>query len=66
MLEHVKREILNISSKNRLKNKFSIQLAYSAGGLSVRIAEQTVDNQNYSTAAANQRDATTLSVALAF
>ena len=44
----------------------SIQLAYSAGGLSIRIAEQSVDNQNYDTAAANQRDATTLSVALAF
>jgi outer membrane protein OmpU len=44
----------------------SFQLAYSSGGLSVRVAEQTVDNKNYSTAAANQRDATTLSVALAF
>jgi len=44
----------------------SVQLAYSSGGLSIRIAEQTVDNKNYSTAAANQRDATTLSVALAF
>jgi hypothetical protein len=44
----------------------SIQLAYSSGGLSVRIAEQTIDNKNYSTAAANQRDATTVSVSLAF
>ena len=44
----------------------SFQVAYSAGGLSVRIAEQTVDNKNYCTNAANQRDATTLSVALAF
>jgi hypothetical protein len=44
----------------------SVQLAYSAGGLSVRIAEQSVDNKNYCTAAANQRDATTISVALAF
>jgi len=44
----------------------SVQLAYSAGGLSIRIAEQTVDNQNYDTSASNQRDATTLSVALAF
>ena len=44
----------------------SVQLAYSAGGLSVRIADQTVDNKNYCTNAANQRDATTLSVALAF
>ena len=44
----------------------SIQAAYSAGGLSIRIAEQTVDNKLYATGAANQRDATTLSVALAF
>ena len=44
----------------------SFQVAYSAGGLSVRVAEQTVDNKNYCTNAANQRDATTLSVALAF
>jgi hypothetical protein len=44
----------------------SVQLAYSAGGLSVRIAEQSVDNKNYCTATANQRDATTISVALAF
>jgi hypothetical protein len=44
----------------------SLQVAYSVGGLSLRIAEQTVDNKNYSTGTANQRDATTLSVALAF
>jgi len=44
----------------------SMQIAYSAGGLSVRVAEQTVDNKNYCTNAANQRDATTISVALAF
>jgi hypothetical protein len=44
----------------------SVQVAYSAGGLSIRLAEQTVDNKNYSTGTAAQRDATTLSVALAF
>jgi len=44
----------------------SFQIAYSAGGLSVRVADQTVDNKNYCTNAANQRDALTLSVALAF
>ena len=44
----------------------SYQIAYSSGGLSIRVAEQTVDNKSYATAAANQRDATTLSVALAF
>jgi len=44
----------------------SLQVAYSAGGMSIRLADQTVDNKNYCTNAANQRDATTLSVALAF
>jgi outer membrane protein OmpU len=44
----------------------SVQIAYSAGGLSVRLAEQSVDNAKYSTATTAQRDATTLSVALAF
>jgi len=44
----------------------SYQIAYSSGGLSVRIAEQSVDNKNYATAAANQREGTTVSVALAF
>jgi len=44
----------------------SFQIAYSAGGMSIRVAEQTVDNKSYCTNTANQRDATTLSVALAF
>ena len=44
----------------------SIQVAYSVGGLSVRLADATVDNALYATADTNQRDATTLSVALAF
>jgi len=44
----------------------AIQIAYSAGGLSVRLAEQSIENQSYATGAAAERDATTLSVALAF
>ncbi len=44
----------------------SYQIAYSSGGLSVRFAEQDVENNSYQTAAANQREGTTLSVALAF
>jgi len=44
----------------------SFQIAYSSGGLSVRLAEQDLDNRNYSTGASNQRDGTTVSVALAF
>jgi hypothetical protein len=44
----------------------SFQIAYSSGGLSIRVAEQDVENKNYATAAANQREGTTVSVALAF
>ena len=44
----------------------SIQVAYSVGGLSIRLADATVDNALYATEDTNQRDATTLSVALAF
>jgi len=44
----------------------SVQIAYSAGGLSIRLADATIDNQNYQTGATNSRDATTVSVALAF
>jgi hypothetical protein len=44
----------------------SIQIAYSAGGMSIRLADQTVYNAKYSTPTTAQRYATTLSVALAF
>ena len=44
----------------------SMQIAYSVGGASVRLADASADNMKYSTSAANDRDATTLSVSLAF
>lgn len=44
----------------------SIQLAYTMGGASFRIAESTVDNAKYATGAANSMDGTTISLALAF
>ena len=54
------------SSTNVELEASSVQIAYSVGGLSVRLADGAIDNQNYTTTATNQRDATTLSVALAF
>jgi len=54
------------STTNTTLEASSVQIAYSMGGLSVRLAEATMDNQNYTVGAANERDATTLSVALAF
>jgi outer membrane protein OmpU len=44
----------------------SMQIAYSAGGLSLRLAAGEGDNMAYQTGAAYDRDSTVLSVALAF
>tara|TARA_B100001123_G_scaffold367329_1_gene427557 strand:+ start:230 stop:1243 length:1014 start_codon:yes stop_codon:yes gene_type:complete len=44
----------------------SVQIAYTMGGASIRLAEASVDNAKYQTTAAFDRDATTLSVSLAF
>ena len=41
-------------------------MAYSAGGLSLRLAAGEGDNMAYQTGAAYDRDSTILSVALAF
>ena len=52
--------------KNVYVEASSIQVAYSVGGASIRLAEATVDNAKYNTGVAYDRDATTLSVSLAF
>jgi len=44
----------------------SVQIAYTMGGASIRLAEAQVDNAKYQTGAAYDRDATTVSVSLAF
>jgi len=44
----------------------SIQLAYSVGGASVRIARASSNNEDYQTTALYDKDVTTISVALAF
>ena len=44
----------------------SMQIAYSMGGASIRLAEGSSDNQDYNTGAAYDRDNTVLSVSLAF
>jgi len=44
----------------------SIQVAYSAGGASIRLAESDADNTAYQTTAAYDKSGTVLSVALAF
>jgi len=44
----------------------SFQVAYTVGGASIRLAEASVSNAMYQTAAQYDKDATTLSVSLAF
>jgi len=44
----------------------SYQIAYSMGGASIRVAEASSDNNKYQTAAMYDKDATTISVSLAF
>jgi outer membrane protein OmpU len=44
----------------------SFQIAYSMGGASIKIADSSVDNNGYATGTANQKDGTTVSLALAF
>jgi len=44
----------------------SFQVAYSVGGASIKIAESSVDNNGYATAATNQKDGTTVALTLAF
>jgi predicted porin len=44
----------------------SVQIAYSMGGASIRLAQANGNNLKYQTGSAYDRDATTLSVSLAF
>jgi len=44
----------------------SFQVAYTMGGMSIRLAQASIDNAKYQTATMYQRDARTISVALAF
>jgi hypothetical protein len=44
----------------------SLQLAYTMGGMSVKIAESTVDNGSYTSGTGKDRDGTTIALSLAF
>jgi len=44
----------------------SLQIAYSMGGASLKVAESNVKNQNYASGSSNDKDATTVSLSLAF
>jgi len=59
-------ESVQTSSTNTTAEASSIQIAYSAGGASIRLAEGSADNTAYQTTTSYDRDATILSVSLAF
>jgi len=54
------------NSTNVDNDAYSLQLAYSMGGASIKVAETHVDNANYQTGTANDIDGTTIALTLAF
>jgi outer membrane protein OmpU len=59
-------ESAQTNTTNVTNEATSVQVAYSVGGASIRLAEGQSDNQDYQTGAAYDRDNTILSVSLAF
>ena len=59
-------ESAQTSTANVTAEASSMQIAYSAGGASVRLMRASADNMDYSTAATQDRDNTIISVGLAF
>jgi hypothetical protein len=44
----------------------SLQIAYTMGGMSIKIAESSVDNASYTSGTGNDNDGTTIALSLAF
>jgi len=59
-------ESVQSSATNTTAEASSIQIAYSMGGASIRLAEGSVDNGSYQTTTAYDKNSTLLSVSLAF
>jgi len=59
-------EVNKTNGTNVDNDAYSMQLAYSMGGASIKVAETHVDNANYQTGAANDIDGTTIALTLAF
>jgi len=56
----------NVTAADIEMEASSIQLAYTMGGMSIRVADGEVDNALYSTTTVNQKDGRVVSVSLAF
>ena len=63
--QHKSDRVLNSGSTVELEAE-SLQLAYTMGGMSVKIAESTVDNGSYTSGTSKDRDGTTIALSLAF
>jgi hypothetical protein len=59
-------ESQQVSATSTTAEASSIQVAYTMGGASIRLAETNVDNASYQTTTAYDKDGTTISVSLAF
>jgi len=58
--------ISSVANKSVTAETESFQVAYTMGGLSLKLAESEVTNASYSTAAANDHDGRTIALSLAF
>ena len=57
----------NLTNGTNVDNDaYSLQLSYTMGGASIKVAETHVDNANYQTAAGSDIDGTTIALTLAF
>ena len=63
---HIESEQNNHGADNVTAEATSFQIAYTMGGASIRLAEASMDDGKYQTGTSQDKDATTLSVALAF
>jgi len=59
-------ESQQVSATSTTAEASSIQVAYTMGGASIRLAETSVNNASYQTSTAYDNDGTTISVSLAF
>jgi hypothetical protein len=62
---HKSKNALNSGASVELEAE-SLQMAYTMGGMSIKIAESSVDNGSYTSGTSKDRDATTIALTLAF
>ena len=58
--------VSSVANKSVIAQTESFQVAYTMGGLSLKLAESSVTNASYSTASANDHDGRTIALSLAF